>query len=406
MPTIKIYHKNPYIKNFYANIVKIDQKSKSEVHIKLNRTAFYPEGGGQPCDTGILDGFRVLRVYEAQGEIFHVIDGLPERFENVFCEIDWDRRFDFMQQHLGQHILSAAFEKLFEAETVGFHLTETNLTIDIDKPMETEDLQRAEFFSNQIVFNNLPVKCHQPQTPSEWAALPLRKQPAVKERIRIIEIDQFDFSPCGGTHPKRTGEVGLVKITGASHLRNGMRLEFACGNRALSDYHEKQSILQDLKGLCSCHQKDLPARFENLQKDLQEARRTLKATGEKLTLFEARELLDRSPARSGRKIISARLETVQAKAMNRLSSRILELDPSAVVLLSCSTNGKHAFLLATADGHPNAKEILPDALRKHRGGGGGNARCAQGTIPENISPEKILIEIASRVELELEKSNR
>lgn len=407
MTTLKIYQKNPYIKEFHANITKIDQKSNDEVHIKLNQTAFYPEGGGQPSDKGFLDGFRVSQVYESNGEIFHVVDGLPTHFENVPCQIDWDRRFDFMQQHLGQHILSAGLEKLFEAETIGFHLTESNLTIDIDKYLEIEDLDRVEFFINQIVSTNLSVKTHYPASPSEAAAFPLRKDVTVHENPRIVEIDQFDYSPCGGTHPKRTGEVGMIKLTGKSIYKGGLRIEFLCGNRALKDYALKHRILTALRNDLSCHENDLPDQCRRLREELKETSGRLKKASEKLLAFEVEKALENSLSRNNRRLVSNLIETENAKELSRFASRVLETDPSAILALACSNTDQTTLLLAASPEEPSLglNRILKDVIEKHKGRGGGNAHHAQGIVPDAGAAEQLLRQLLDKIELELEKSS-
>jgi len=405
MSTIKIYHKNPYKKEFQANITKIDQKKDKEVHIKLNQTAFYPEGGGQPCDLGFIDTFRVNDVYESEGEVYHVIEDIPKQFENISCRIDWNRRFDFMQQHLGQHILSASFEKLFDAKTIGFHLTESNLTIDIDKQLNPKDINRIEYFSNQIVFGNLSVKTHYPKSASELALFPLRKEVAGYADPRIVEIDQFDYSPCGGTHPKHTGEVGIIKISNFSTHHEGLRIEFVCGNRALKDYTEKARILSSLKSDFSCSENILPSRCKKIREDFKELASSSKKTSEKLLSYQIDEMFDKSRIHNNHRIISYVLESDNAKESGILTSRILKRDPSAIIILVCPSNDSTTLLLASSHSHNNINLhlILDDLLKKNNGRGGGKAYYAQGIIKGKTISEDLIRYLYSKITLELEK---
>ncbi len=405
MATIKIYQKNPYIKEFQANITKIDQKPGKDVYIKLNQTAFYPEGGGQPCDLGFIGEFKVKKVFEENGDIFHAIEGIPKQFENILCVIDWNRRFDFMQQHLGQHILSASFKKLFDAETVGFHLTEDKLTIDIDKQLDAGDLDRIEYFTNQIIYGNLYVKTHYPSNESELSSFPLRKNVSVCSNPRIIEIDQFDYSPCGGTHPKRTGEVGIVKIRNCSKHREGLRIEFVCGNRALKDYAEKTSVLSSLKSEFSCSEKDLPRRCCEMKKDLKEIASKNKKISDKLLDYQIDEMYGKSRIHNNRRLISHVFETDNLKDASVLTSKILKRDTSAILILACPGKDFTTILLASSPSE-NPLElnlVLKDLLDKYNGRGGGKYHHAQGIIDGSIPPEQLLHILQAKIALRLEK---
>jgi len=405
MTTLKIYNKNPYIKEFQANITKIDQKPGKEVHIKLNQTAFYPEGGGQPCDLGFIGNFQVKNVFAESGDVFHVIDGIPKQFENLSCRIDWKRRFDFMQQHLGQHILSASLEKLFEAKTIGFHLTEDKLTIDTDKPLDAGDIGRVEYFANQIVFGNLSVKTHHPSSESELSSFPLRKDTAGYSNPRIVEIDQFDFSPCGGTHPKHTGEVGIIKIKNYSTHRQGLRIEFVCGNRALKDYAEKTSLLSSLKSELSCNEKDLHSRFTGMKDELKEISAKNKKSSEKLLDYQIEDLLAKSRFHNKHRLVSNIFETNNLKDASVLTSKILKRDPSSILILACPDKEFTTLILASSPSENplNLNIVLNGLLEKYKGRGGGKAHHAQGIVDRTIPPEQLLHILQSKIALELEK---
>jgi alanyl-tRNA synthetase len=204
----KLFLNNPYIKNFKANILEIQENNKG-FSVILDKTAFYPEGGGQPCDTGIIDGCNVSYVYEDEGIIYHVLDRKPRNFTDVDCCIDWDRRFDHMQQHCGQHILSAAFINILNAGTVGFHLGDEFVTIDLSiNSISMEDVEKAEETANNIVFSNLPVIFHYPKS-DELSQFKLRKLPSVSEDIRMWKLTGLIFRRAAVPIPCKQVMLGL-----------------------------------------------------------------------------------------------------------------------------------------------------------------------------------------------------
>ena len=210
MDTERLYRENSYAADFTARVKRQMQTGKG-FEVVLDRTAFYPAGGGQPCDTGWLNGIPVVDVEEREGYVVHI---LKQRLEScsVTGKIDWKRRFDHMQQHAGQHVLSACFEKIAGAGTVGFHLGSQFVYIELNRTDLTGDLvARAEELANRTVFDNLLIKTYTVE-PEDLKGLPLRKPPTVTRDIRIVEIDGFDYSPCGGTHPSHTGCIGLIKV--------------------------------------------------------------------------------------------------------------------------------------------------------------------------------------------------
>ena len=213
--TKRLYYQNSYLKEFRAKVLK-KIKIDNQPAVVLGETAFYPTSGGQPYDKGLIQNIPVVEVLEDNNEIIHILkEELKEKINSeVVGKIDWKRRFDHMQQHLGQHILSGALMKLWGVETVSFHLGEEVCTLDIAKEELTEEeAKKAEECANEIIFDNRPVKCYFVEGEEELKGLNLRKVLEKTGKIRIIEVEDFDFSACGGTHCRATGEVGLIKIT-------------------------------------------------------------------------------------------------------------------------------------------------------------------------------------------------
>ena len=229
----KLYYENSYDKSFTAEIINITEKN-NEFHIELDNTLFYPEGGGQPCDIGFIESSAVDYVYEENGTIYHVTKQKPIKIHKAKCSINWDRRFDYMQHHLGQHILSASILELFNSNTVSVHMGEAYSTLDIDKLLTLKDMEAAETLANKVVQDNLTIDILYP-TKSELKKLALRRvPPKTNEAIRIVKIGDFDLTPCCGIHPNTTLQVQLIKIMKIEKHKTGSRITFMCGKRALT----------------------------------------------------------------------------------------------------------------------------------------------------------------------------
>lgn len=375
--TIKLFHKNTYIKEFNANIVQIIERN-NQFHVELNQTAFYPEGGGQPSDVGYIDDIEVYRVYEEQDKVYHVIHKLPSKFENIKCKIDWEKRFDHMQQHLGQHILSAAFEKLHDAKTIGFHLSKNSVTIDIDKALSNEDIRKVEYFTNQIVFNDLLVQILYPNE-KELANMPLRKLPTVTENIRIVKLDDFDYSPCCGTHPNRTGEVGLIKIRRFEKYKSGLRIDFVCGDRALSDYLMKNDIINSISSNLSVKFDEILGSIERINTELQNIKKENKNLRDEIINFESIDLLNNAEIVKNVKIVKKLYYTRDLGELKQLSSFLASND-RCIIIFGINANNQARLLFSRSKDLDtiNMKEILNNCIPLVEGNGGGSPFSAQG----------------------------
>src|SRR5262245_13374461 len=239
--TTKLYWNDSHLTRFSARVVDSWMEG-SQRSVALNQTAFYPTGGGQPCDTGSINAARVIDVgIDGDGRIFHRLDSNVSLApgDEVSCEVDWRRRREMIQQHTGQHILSQAFFQLFGAETKGFRITDRTTEIDLTLEAQPDEIERAiaraEEMANDVVFDNREIRVHN-VTPEEAERMPLRKESFVADCVRVIEIAEYDWSPCGGTHAGRTGEVGLIVVRGWERAKKMTRVHFLCGVRALDDY--------------------------------------------------------------------------------------------------------------------------------------------------------------------------
>jgi len=287
--TKRLYLENPCKVEFEAQVVeKVAWEQKPA--LILDQTCFYPESGGQPCDKGMINGIEVIKVLEDEARIIHLV-AEDMSSDKVTGRVDWQTRFDHMQQHSGQHILSQSFHELLGAETLAFHLGEAISTLEMDlRKISEEDVENIERRANEIVFEDREIKCYFiPEEKIE--SVPLRRPPKKKGLIRVVEVSDFDFSACGGTHVRRTGEIGLIKIIRLERIRNNIRFEFICGRRALEDYLRKNRILRELSTRFTVNEGEILYSVEKLSSDLKSQQRNRKKMQEKIAQYEAQEIM-------------------------------------------------------------------------------------------------------------------
>jgi alanyl-tRNA synthetase len=375
MGTERLCNDNPYLKEFNAEVVEIIP-FEDKYGIILDRTAFYPEGGGQPFDTGYLNDANVLQVIEKGGQLLHIVDK-PIESKAVKGMINWSRRFDHMQQHTGQHILSACFEKLLNGSTDSFHLGKDIVSIEINTEIFRDgDVLQIENMANEIIYSNLPVTT-KVVTAEELLSIPLRKKPTVSENIRIVEVKEFDYSPCGGTHVSATGEVGMIKIKSWEKCKGGYRFTFVCGFRALKDYSLQNSIIRALGEKLSVRDFDIVEAVGKLQTDYRISEKQLSSAAQELIKYEAEQLLAESSPVGGIRLIGKILES---RSMNdaKLLAQHLTQSPGTVVLLACRNESAQVLFTRSEDVSIDMNNLLKAVFPIIDGKGGGNARTAQG----------------------------
>ncbi|MEA2088161.1 MAG: DHHA1 domain-containing protein [Candidatus Caldatribacteriota bacterium] len=346
--TKRLYYEDSYLKEFRAKVLK-KIKIDNQPAVVLDETAFYPTSGGQPYDKGVIQDVPVVEVVEEGDEIIHILK--EELKEKINCEvvgkIDWERRFDHIQQHSGQHILSGALMKLWSAETVSFHLGEEVCTLDIAKEKLTEEeAKKAEECANEIIFDNRSVKCYFVEEVEDLKRLNLRKVPEKTGKIRIIEVEDFDLSACGGTHCQATGEVGLIKITKWEKRGEKIRLEFICGRRAWKDYFWKNELIKNISNKLTIKDSEMGEAIDRMLEERKEIRKELKEFKEKLQDYEAKRLIDESSLKDdGIKIISKIFEDKKFQEVRELVQKIINLDDNVVVLAAIKSKGEGAKIL-------------------------------------------------------------
>lgn len=396
---MRLYYADSYLRHFRARVIE-SLESGGRPAVVLDQTAFYPTAGGQPHDLGRLGIAQVLDVAirEDDQAIVHVLDARLEPGP-VEGAIDWTRRFDHMQQHTGQHILSQAFIRVAGAETIGFHLGAESVSIDLAAPsLPDRPIAEAESLANEVVTGNLSVRAWFPDA-TELAALALRKRPEAAGPVRIVAIGDFDHSACGGTHVARTGEIGLIAVLRAEHLKRGTRIEFRCGHRARSDYGAKRAIVRELAAALTCAPEELPASITRMRNALQESRRQLAAYRERELDAEAATLLAGAATRTGWRVRSAGWTDRPVEEIRGLALRVTE-SPGAVVLFGIAgERGQLVFARAenvALDLAPWFRRAL-DALG---GGRGGGSRVLQGATTGPVDRERlgsVLDELASEL---------
>jgi alanyl-tRNA synthetase len=387
--TQKLYHDDAYQQEFQAQVLKRVTVGHG-LGLILDRTCFYPTSGGQPHDQGTLGDLPVSDVFEREddGAVVHVVDGEVEG-ETVHGQIDWERRFDHMQQHTGQHILSQAFLQLLDAETVGFHLGAEVSTIDVDKaPLEAAPLEEVEKLANTVVLTDRSVRTYFVDQ-DRMGDLALRKQPMVTGPIRIVEVEGFDLSPCGGTHVKATGEVGPIVITKSERRGSETRVEFLCGGRALDDYRRQRHIVSQLANQFSVGDWEVVEAVNRLAEEAKRRRKELNALKDQLLDYEAARLWAEAEERGGLRIVRAVISEGDGGTLRGLAQRLAKRE-ACVALLGLKGDKTLLAFARSADLPYDMRALLKEACQIVGGGGGGRPDMAQGGGPAGDRLEEAL----------------
>jgi alanyl-tRNA synthetase len=370
--TERLYYQDCYLREFRARVV---ETSPDGLRVYLNRTAFYPTSGGQQFDTGTLGGANVTDVVDEQERVAHVVDS-PLFAGDVTGEIDWARRFDHMQQHSGQHLLSAVLEELFKIPTVSVHLGSEMSTVDLGTPALTStQIEQAEERCAEIVREARPVAITHAEA---GADLDLRKASERTGTLRIVSIDGVDRSACGGTHVRTTAEIGLVLVRKLDKMRGNVRLEFVCGMRALRQARADFRVLQEVSRVVSVPASEVPAliaaqivRLKSLEKGTQ------KLAGE-LALREGKEQWAASTPDSD----GIRRVTIRGSIDDALRTRAQAFcTQGRAVFLAIAQDPPSVLLAASSDSGLHAGERVKAAVTAAGGRGGGNQAFAQGSLP-------------------------
>jgi len=390
--TKRLYYHDSFLREFDAEVLSCRQDG-DRWRVELDRTAFYPTSGGQPHDIGQLGGVPVIEVADAEHKVVHYTSAAVPTGP-VRGQIDWARRIDHMQQHTGQHLLSAAFIELFQFPTVSFHLGKETSTIDLDAPsIVPRHLEEAERRTNEIIFDDRTVAVRF-GTAEELAEAGIRKKVEREGVLRAIEIEGFDRQPCGGTHLARTGQAGLLLLRKLERRREAWRLEFVCGFRALAAARADYARLGQAAEHLSCGLPDVPAVLAKALDDKRVQHGAAKRLEERLAEYESRALLAASASQAeGTTIVAKALDDATQDYLRIVAAKMTS-EPDVVVLLASRATG-HVVFAQSKGGPRDMGALLREALQQHGGKGGGPKDFAQGSLSESAKLDSFLASAAA-----------
>lgn len=394
--TTRLYYAEPYLTTFTAQVT---ERTQIDGHpaVRLDRSAFYPTSGGQAHDTGTLDGVALVDVQvAADGGVLHLLAGpLPEKAGEVTGVLDWPRRFDHMQQHSGQHLLSQAFDRLLGLETVSVHFGDELCTVDLaGETVDADGLAAVERHANQIVWENRAIRAYE-VSDAELASLPLRRAPKVTGKIRIVEIDGYDWSACGGTHVASTGSIGPIALLRVERNKSNSRVYFVCGARAIEDSRRRRQLLNAAAALLDTAVEDVPILLAARQERMKEQDRLMRTMQEELLGYQAQRLLAEAALVGDVRLVAQVMADLDPAGLKSLAGGLVE-NPRVVALLACGAEGKGTAIFArSADVDLHAGHLLRTILPRFGGGGGGRPDFAQGG---GVDGERLgeLVEMARR----------
>mgnify|MGYP002265588290 FL=1 len=369
METEKLYYTDPFLTTFTAKVLSCEA-GKGGYLVTLDRTAFYPEGGGQPADHGTLGGIAVTDVHEKDGVVIHTVEKAVEIGENVTGSIDWARRFDHMQQHSGEHILSGILCHNYHCDNVGFHLGADTVTIDYNTDISWEEALAAEYQANQVIWADAPVEITYP-SPAELEQLDYRSKKALTGKVRIVTFPEADCCACCGTHVLRAGQVGIIKVLSCQKFRSGVRMEILCGERAWrylsGTYDQAHAVGQHL----SVKPLEAAAAVERLTEELTAAKA-------RMAELEGEVFSHKAHAYCGKGDVVLVEPPLRPDGVRRLADAVAR-ECGGLAAVFAGEDGRYNYALVRADGADIAPLVkaMNAALT---GRGGGRSGFAQGSV--------------------------
>ena len=378
--TERLYYTDPLLREFDARVVSCDRAGDESTQFEavLDRTAFYPTSGGQPHDVGTLGGARVLDVVDAGHQIRHVLDTPIAPSSSVKGEVDWARRFDHMQQHTGQHILSAAFDRGPGVRTMSFHLGAETATIDLAREVSAAEIDAAERDANRVVWENRPVTVTF-VTEEEAARLPLRKDSVRTGTLRLVEVTGYDLSACGGTHVPQTGMIGVIAVAGWERFKGATRLTFVCGSRALRAHASLRDVVVATTRALSVLPAELPTSVVKLQSELKDAVKSGAALRQELAGFHAMDLRQKAETIGPYRGVLMAQPAEDAVVLKTLAAAIVS-EPGLIAVLAGQGRPAPVVVARSTDVAIDAGAWIKRATAEFGGRGGGRSEQAQGGI--------------------------
>lgn len=377
MSTEKLFYEDQYIKEFKANIIEIKEKDNKYL-VLLDKTAFFPGGGGQATDTGVIDNINVVDILEEGDNIYHILDTKPTS-TSVNCSIDWENRLDGMQQHLGQHVLSGCFFSYINSNTAGIHLGKDISYVDIVGHIQEEQIKKVERLANEVIGEKHEVSFIMTNR-KEAKTMGLRRDLATDDNsIRVVKIENLDINACCGVHPSNTSELQMIKIKGFEKHKGNTRIYFLAGKRAVNEFLDRDSVLDELCKILTTGADEAVKSLNALRNSLNEAREENKKIKAALSEYEIKELINNGEKHGNVSIIRKVYTKEDMKYLNKLAEKLVANDN--VVLLFATNNGENANLLFSSSKNLeqiNSGALLKDAISLIDGRGGGSKGLAQG----------------------------
>lgn len=385
----KLYYIDQYIREFTAEIIDI-LEIDNKFHILLDKTAFFPGGGGQFCDLGKIDSNDVIDVYEKEDKVYHILEKKPTRIHKVKCEIDWERREDGMHQHFGQHVLSGCFYNLFKANTVSFHLGQESSTVDIKGLLSEEQIRKAELLANEAISEDIKLEVLTP-TKKDLKKIWIRRElPDTSSEIRIVKIGDLDSNACCGVHPKSTLDLRMIKIKRWEKNRGNTRIEFYAGKRAVNYMLKRDSILDNICKSLKSGEHEVIKSIGNITERNQELISENKNLEDIISNYEINNMINQSIKVNDVYIIKQVYNQKSPKYVSKVISKITE-NENAIVLTGIINENKVNLIYGSSKNlDVDMNTLLKDSIKLVDGNGGGSRFLAQGGGKDNGNVEVTL----------------
>ena len=368
--TEKLFYTDSHLQEFTAEVVSC-RPCDNGYEAVLSRTAFFPEGGGQAADTGVIDGIRVYDVQEKGEQIFHYLEGELEEGKTVTGQIDWDKRFSRMQQHSGEHIVSGIVHARFGYDNVGFHLNDELCTLDLSGPLTKEELREVEDAANEAVFANVPVQVSYPSK-EELKTLDYRSKIEIEGQVRIVSVPGYDICACCAPHVERTGEIGMIKLVNMQRYKGGVRVTMLCGSRALTDYEKKQEQNRKISALLCAKEYETAEAVGHLKEELDSLKRTLVEKERQLVHIWAQSVPEEE------KTVCMFSEDISADAMRQYVNEVLEKERILCAVFYGNDAAGYRYVIGSRTQDLRVFSKMLNAAFEGRGGG--KPEMVQGTV--------------------------
>lgn len=386
----KLYYEDQYLKEFTAEIIEVVEKNNL-YYVSLDKTAFFPGGGGQHCDLGYIDNHKVVDVIEESGKIYHITETKPIKIHRVKCKIDWERRLDGMQQHLGQHVLSGCFFTLFNANTVSVHVGKDISTVDIQGYLDEETIRKAEKMANEIIQENIKVDFLTPSK-KELKKLNLRRDlPNTDDQIRIVKIGDLDINACCGVHPSRTLDLQAIKVKRWEKHKGATRIEYLAGKRAINDYFNKDEFRNKICRFLNCGEADAINTINKLSSELKSALNENREIKAEIGEYQIKEMIEEAQKVGNISIVKKIYNEGDLKHISKIAEKIVAVE-NMIVLFAVKFDERVNLIFASSKNINSIamNDLLKDAISLIDGRGGGSKYMAQGGGKNSSNLESVM----------------